>query len=57
MYLKKLVFQTLKQSWAMETLKVVLVGMQQEVKTENGKEYHDVIHASYVRGFLECLGR
>ena len=49
--------QTLELSWATETLKAVLVGVQQEVKTENEKEYHDVIHAPYVRGFSEHLGR
>ena len=49
--------QTLEQSWATETLKVVLVGAQQEVKAENENGYHDAIHAPYVRGFSEHLGR
>ena len=56
-YPEKLVLQTLERSWAAETLKAVLVGVQQEVKTENEKEYHDVIHTPYIRGFSECLGR
>ena len=56
-YPEKLVLQTLAQSWATETLKAVLVGVQQEIKTENEKEYSDVIHAPYVRGFSEHLGR
>ena len=56
-YPEKLVLRTLEQSWATETLKAVLVGVQQEVKTDNEKEYHNVIHAPYVRGFSEHLGR
>ena len=40
-------------------LKALLVGVQyvQEVKTENEKEYHNVIHALYIVGFSEYLGR
>ena len=34
-----------------------MVGVQQEIKTENEKEYSDVIHAPYVRGFSGHLGR
>ena len=56
-YPEKLVLKTLAQSWALETLKAVLVGVKQEIKTENEKEYNDVIHAPYVRGFSEHLGR
>ena len=56
-YPEKLVLQTLEQSWATATLKAVMVGVQQEVKIENEKEYSDVIHAPYIRGFSEHLGR
>ena len=56
-YPEKLVLQTFEQSWTTETLKAVLVGVQQEIKTENEKEYSDVIRAPYVRGFSEHLGR
>ena len=54
-YPENLVLQTLDQSWTTETLKAVLVGVQHDVKTENGKEYYDVIHAPYVRGLSEHL--
>ena len=35
---------TLEKSWEVETLKAVVVGVQQEVKAENQKEYNDVLH-------------
>jgi len=56
-YPEKLVNNTLEKSWEVETLKAVLVGVQQEVKAENQKEYYDVLHAPYVQGFLESLQR
>ena len=36
-YPEKLVKDTLEKSWEVETLKAVLVGVQQEVKAENRK--------------------
>jgi len=56
-YPEKLVNNTLEKSWEVETLKAVLVGVQQEVKAENQKEYYDVLHAPYVQGFSETLQR
>ena len=56
-YPEKLVNNTLEKSWEVETLKAVLVGVQQEVKAENQKEYYDVLHAPYVQGFSESLQR
>ena len=44
--------RTLEKSWEVETLKAVLVGVQQEVKPVNQKEYYDVLHAYYVKGFF-----
>ena len=56
-YPEKLVNNTLEKSWEVETLKAVLVGVQQELKAENQKEYYDVLHAPYVQGFSETLQR
>ena len=48
---------TLEKSWEVENLKAVLVGVQQEVKAENQKEYYDVLYAPYVQGFRRaCKG-
>ena len=44
-------------NFSQSTLKAVLVGVQQEVKAENQKEYYDVLHAPYVQGFSESLQR
>ena len=41
----------------METLKAVLKGVQQDVEAENEKEYFEVLHAPYVKGFTEGLQR
>ena len=56
-YPEKLVKETLEKSWETESLKAVLVpvGIQQEVQPENQKEYYDVLHAPYVKGFSESL--
>ena len=47
--------ETLEKSWEVETLKAVLV--QQEVKPVQQKDYLDVLHAPYVKGFSESLQR
>ena len=50
-YPEKLVLKTLEESWATETLKAMLVGIEQEVRAEERKEYFQVLHAPYVKGF------
>ena len=37
--------ETLEKSWEVETLKAVLVGIEQEVKPVQQKDYFDVLHA------------
>jgi len=56
-YPYKLVIETLEKSWEKETLRAMLVGVEQEIIPENAKEYYDVLHAPYVRGFSEGLQR
>jgi hypothetical protein len=51
------VLKTLEESWATETLKAMLVGIEQEVRAEKNKEYFEVLHAPYIKGFSEGLGR
>ena len=36
-YLEKLVLKTMQESWAKETLKAILVGIEQEVKVKGEK--------------------
>ena len=38
-------------------MKAVLMGVEQEVRLEKSKEYVDVLHAPYVKGFSEGLQR
>ena len=38
-YPEKLVRETLNKSWEAETLKAVIVGVEQEVRLEKSKEY------------------
>ena len=54
-YPEKLVRETFERSWTTETLKAILKGVEQEVKTVNQKEFFDVLHAPYVKGFSEGL--
>ena len=57
-YPEKLVLKTFKESWAKETLKAVLVGIEQDVVIEEQrKDYVEVLHAPYVKGFTEGLQR
>ena len=56
-YPERLVKETLEKSWEVETLKAVLVGIEQEVKPVQQKDYFDVLHAPYVKGFSESLQR
>ena len=56
-YLEQLVTKTLIESWPRETLKAVLKGVEQDVEVENGKDYFEVLHAPYVKGFTEGLQR
>ena len=57
-YLEKLVLKTLNESWAKETSKAVLVGIEQDVVSEEQrKDYVEVMHAPYVKGFMEGLQR
>ena len=57
-YPEKLVKKTLEESWAKETLKAVLVGVEQDMEVEGKtKQYNEVLHAPYIRGFSEGLGR
>jgi len=52
-----LVTKTLNESWPRETLKAVLKGVQQDVEVENQKDFFEVLHAPYVKGFSEGLQR
>ena len=57
-YLEKLVRKKLKELWAKETMKPVLVGIKQDVVIEEQhKDYVEVLHAAYVKGFMEVLQR
>ena len=56
-YPERLVTKTLIESWPRETLKAVLKGVEQDVEVENGKDYFEVLHAPYVKGFTEGLQR
>ena len=49
--------KTLNESWPRETLKAVLKGVQQDVQVENEKDFFEVRHAPYVKGFSEGLQR
>ena len=52
-YPEHLVTKTLNESWPRETLKAVLKGVQQDVEVENQKDFFEVLHAPYVKGFSE----
>ena len=57
-YPEKLVLKTVKKSWEKETMKAVLVGIEQDVVIkEQRKDYYEVLHAPYVKGFTEGLQR
>ena len=56
-YPVKLVKEMLDKSWEVETLKALLVGVKQDVKPVNQKEFYDVLNAPYVKGFCEGLQR
>ena len=56
-YPEHLVIKTLNESWPRETLKAVLKGVQQDVEVENQKDFFEVLHAPYVKGFSEGLQR
>jgi len=56
-YPEHLVTKTLNESWPRETLKAVLKGVQQDVEVENQKDFFEVLHAPYVKGFSEGLQR
>ena len=57
-YPEKLVLKTMQESWEKETLKAILVGIEQEVKVEGReKVFFEVLHAPYVKGFTEGLQR
>ena len=57
-YPEKLVLKTVKESWAKETMKAVLVGIEQDlVIEEKNKDYFEVLYAPYVKGFTEGLQR
>ena len=48
-YPEKLVKKTLEESWAKETLKAVLVGVEQDMEVEGKtKQYNEVLHAPYI---------
>ena len=49
--------QTLNESWPRETMKAVLKGVQQHVEVENDKDFFEVLHAPYAKGFSEGLQR
>ena len=51
------VTKTLNESWPRETLKAMLKGVQQDVQVENDKDFCEVLHAPYVKGFSEGLQR
>ena len=50
-YPETLVQKTLNESWAKETLKAVLKGVEQQIEIEGNKGYYDVLHAPYTRFF------
>ena len=54
-YPEKLVQKTVQESWAKETLKAILVGIEQDVEVEKRKEFCKVLHVPYVKGFSEGL--
>ena len=56
-YPQLLVNKILKESWAWETLKAALKGIQQDVKAEKNGDYCEVLHAPYIKGFLMGLQR
>jgi len=56
-YPEKLVQKTVQESWAKETLKAILVGIEQDVEVEKRKEFCEVLHVPYVKGFSEGLQR
>ena len=56
-YPEHLVTKTLNESWPRETLKAVLKGVQLDVEVENQKDFFEVLHAPYVKGFSEGLQR
>ena len=56
-YPEHLVTKTLRESWPRETMKAVLKGIEQDVQVENNKDFFEVLHAPYVRGFSEGLQR
>ena len=56
-YPQHLVTKTLNESWPRETLKVVLKGVQQDVEVEDSKDFFEVLHVPYVKGFSEGLQR
>ena len=43
--------KTVQKSWAKETLKAILVGIEQNVEVEESKEFFEVLHIPYVNGF------
>jgi hypothetical protein len=55
-YPPRLVRKIIRESWSVETRKMILMEMenQQEEKQE-GKEFFDVLHAPYIKGFSEKL--
>jgi hypothetical protein len=53
-YPEKLVSETIKQSWASETLKAMINEAGDIVVGEEDK-YYDVLHAPYLQGFSEGL--
>ena len=55
--MEKLVLKTVHEFWAKETLKAVLVGIEQDVEVEKRKEFYEVLHVPYVKGFSEGLQR
>ena len=55
-YSEKLVKKTMEEFWAKEILKVVLVGVEQEVEGRT-KQYNEVLHAPYIQGLSEGLGK
>ena len=54
---EKLLVKTLEESWTTEMLKALLVGIEQEVRAEERKEYFEALRAPYVRWLGRKLGR
>ena len=50
-YPEKLVLKTMQESWAKETLKAILVEIEQEVEVE----VFEVLHSLHVKSFTEGL--